>query len=834
MKLPRSIALLPFLLFSLSQVQAFTLTNLHSFAVSPVGAQPTCTLVTSAGGLLYGTTQSGGTNGGGGTVFSISTNGALTSLHSLNGAGDGNNVMASLATGAGGVFYGASVSGGQNGLGTIFKVGADGTFTVLYNFGASTNISGVALDGSQPEGTLVLGRDGRLYGTTFSGGAFDQGTVFRITTNGTLITTLYTFGTVNDGSGDALDGANPVAGLIQGADGSFYGTTSYGGVNDVSSGGDGTVFQILTNGTLNVLHSFDFSDGATPDAGLIQAPDGSLYGTTASGGSGSSGTAFQITTNGAFTSLYPFSGGTDGSDPEGRLLLASDGNLYGTTAGGGDVNGDGTLFQLTTAGSLTTLVQFNVTNGATPMAGLVQTANGIMYGTTDYGGTNGIGVVFRVTTGGSEAVLFSFPETDDGANPSADLLLAKDGNFYGTTEAGGDFGFGTVFRMSPAGNLTLLYTFGSMADVSGNPLDGESAEGALIQGQDGGLYGTTPGGGASGDGTIYRITTNGVFNLLYAFSSSDGSGPWGGLVQTPDGAMYGTTTAGGSGNGTLFRITTNGTLTTLYSFTGSSDGSTPYAGLIRGPGGLLYGTTAGDGTSTFGSVFACDTNGNLTTLYPFTGGTDGSDPEASLLVGKDGALYGTTAAGGDANGDGTVFRVTTNGVLTTLVQFDGANGSAPLGDVFQTADGNIYGTTSAGGTGGNGVVFQIATNGTLTGLSLDGLTGSYLDSGVAPGPDGNLYTLAEYGGFGGSGSIFRVNIVTPAPVFQKIAKSANKIVLTWSAVSNSTYQLQFKTNLTQASWINLGAALVATNGTLQTSDTPGADPRRFYRVGLVH
>jgi uncharacterized repeat protein (TIGR03803 family) len=374
-----------------------------------------------------------------------------------------------------------------------------------------------------------------------------------------------------------------------------------------------------------------------------------------------------------------------------------------------------------------------------------------------------------------------------------------------------------------------------MADALGDPLDGAYCEGPFIQGPDGVLYATTPGGGASGNGTIYRITTNGVFSLLYTFSGSDGAGPWGGLVQTPDGTMYGTTSGGGGNDsGTLFRITTNGSLTTLYSFSGNGDGGSPFAGLVLGPGGLLYGTTSGGGDANGdGTVFESDTNGNVNTLYSFTGGTDGSDPEAGLFVGKDGALYGTTAGGGDANGDGTVFRITTNSVFATLAEFDGANGANSLADVFQTADGNIYGTTSAGGTGGNGVVFQIATNGTLTSLPLDGITGSYLDSGVALGPDGNLYTLAEYGGFSGYGSIFRVNIATAAPVFQKVVKSGNKIVLTWSTVANSSYQLQFKTNLAQLSWVNLGAALVATNGTLQTSDTPGADPRRFYRVGVV-
>ena len=202
------------------------------------------------------------------------------------------------------------------------------------------------------------------------------------------------------------------------------------------------------------------------------------------------------------------------------------------------------------------------------------------------------------------------------------------------------------------------------------------------------------------------------------------------------------------------------------------------------------------------------------------------------FLGNDGAFYGTTAAG-SASGAGTVFRVTTNGSLTTLAQFSGVNGSSPLSGVVQTADGSIYGTTTSGGTSGNGVVFQITTNGALNAVSLDGITGSYPDSGVVLGPDANLYTLAENGGFGGFGSIFRINIITASPVFQRVVKTGSSILLSWTSVATRSYQLQFKTNPIQANWNNIGSPLTASGTTLQTNDTPGADPRRFYRVVLL-
>jgi uncharacterized repeat protein (TIGR03803 family) len=297
--------------------------------------------------------------------------------------------------------------------------------------------------------------------------------------------------------------------------------------------------------------------------------------------------------------------------------------------------------------------------------------------------------------------------------------------------------------------------------------------------------------------------------------------------------MYGTTTGGGiNHSGTVYRITTNGDFNSLYSFSGSgSDGDTPYARLVLAPDGFLYGTTDSGGSYGLGTVFKTDTNGALSTIYSFSG-TDGSYPDAGLCLGKDGAFYGTTSLGG-ASDDGTVFRITTTGSLTTLVQFNGTNGASPLATVAQTPDGSIYGTTSAGGTGDNGVIFQIATNGSFAYLSLDGIHGSYPDSGVVLGPDGNLYTLAENGGVGGYGNIFRVDIVAAAPVFQKIHKVGSSILLSWSAVSNRAYQLQFKTNLAQENWNNIGTQLTATTNTLQTSDTPGTDPRRYYRVFLV-
>jgi len=219
----------------------------------------------------------------------------------------------------------------------------------------------------------------------------------------------------------------------------------------------------------------------------------------------------------------------------------------------------------------------------------------------------------------------------------------------------------------------------------------------LIQSRDGNLYGTTSGGGA-GDGTVYRITINGTFSVLYSFTGrNDGAAPHAGLVQARDGNLYGTTSAGGdTGYGTIYRVTTNGTFSVLYSFTGRTDGAAPNAGLVQARDGHLYGTTPGSGANSNGTLFRITTNGTFTTLYSFSGG-DGNDPEGGLVQAADNNLYGTTSKGGSGT-NGTVFRVTTDGTLTTVYSFTGWNdGAAPNAGLVQASDGNLYGTTYRGG-----------------------------------------------------------------------------------------------------------------------------------------
>jgi uncharacterized repeat protein (TIGR03803 family) len=380
------------------------------------------------------------------------------------------------------------------------------------------------------------------------------------------------------------------------------------------------------------------ADGSSP-SGMIQGRDGSFYGTTSSGGQFNQGTVFRITPDGAETVLYSFAGGnTDGANPTGDLVQASDGNFYGATGGGGPGECPGvepvgytgppatcgTLFKLTPDGAETVLHFFSGgADGGQPTGSLVQGDDGNFYGTTSYGS----GTVFAITPQGEEAVLYSFPNyTDDGSKPSS-LILGSDGNFYGTTFIGGNSNYGTVFRITPAGAETVLYSF-----LGGS--DGELPSASLAEGNDGNFYGTTPFGGGSGDGTIFRITPTGEETVLYSFrgGTANGANPYTALVQGDDGSFYGTTQAGGNENsnpcgggcGSLFKITPSGNETVLYLFAGSTtDGALPAGSLVQGSDGNFYGTTSAGGQFDGGTVFQITPAGVLTVLHSFAGAQNG-------------------------------------------------------------------------------------------------------------------------------------------------------------------------------------------------------------------
>jgi uncharacterized repeat protein (TIGR03803 family) len=362
------------------------------------------------------------------TSVSIACGSNFNLLYSFaGGSSDGADPYHTLIQASDGNFYGTTLDGGTSSGGTIFEITPSGTETLFYSFA------------SMPWAGLIQGSDGNFYGTTASGGTSGRGTVFKITPSGGTETVLYSF---------PAGSSEPYTGLIQGIDGNFYGTTGANGTSD-----DGMVFKITPSGAESVLHVFPKtgSDGEIPYAGLIQGSDGNFYGTTYFGGSNGLGTVFKVTPSGTETVLYSFAGGSsDGEHPYAGVIQGSDGNFYGTTYQGG-ASGFGTVYKITSSGTETVLYAFagGSSDGATPEAGLIQGSDGNFYGNTYLGGTSNLGTVFKLTPNGTETVLHAFAGgSSDGANPSANLVQGSDGNLYGSTDAGGIGNDGTFFKVT--------------------------------------------------------------------------------------------------------------------------------------------------------------------------------------------------------------------------------------------------------------------------------------------------------------------------------------------------------------------------------------------------
>ena len=400
-------------------------------------------------------------------------------------------------------------------------------------------------------------------------------------------------------------------------------------------------------------------------------------------------TQFTMNTGVAYGSAYAI---TVQTPPSGLVCSVSNG---ASTMGAADV----TSVSLACGSNFSLLYSFagGSADAADPYHTLILGSDGDFYGTTYAGGASNVGAIFKVTPSGTETLFYSFA-----SNPYSGLVQGSDGDIYGTTATGGSSGRGTVFKITPSGTETVLYSFPA---GSSDPYTG------LIQGSDGNFYGTTGAGGATDDGTVFKITPSGTETVLHAFAKSgtDGQIPYAGLIQGSDGNLYGTTYFGGAnGLGTVFRVTLSGTETVLYSFAGGSDGEHPYAGVVQGSDGNFYGTTYQGGASNLGTVFKVTPSGIETVLHTFTGGgSDGATPEAGVIQASDGNFYGVTLVGGASN-LGTVFELTPSGTETILHAFAGASdGANPPANLVQGTDGNLYGTAGAGGTKGDGTFFKI-------------------------------------------------------------------------------------------------------------------------------
>ncbi len=625
--------------------------------------------------------------------------------------------------------------------------------------------------------------------------------------------------------------------LIKGSDGNFYGVSLSGGTN-----GAGCVIRVQTNGTITTLAELPESSWYWPHySGLLaEGPDGAFYGVTSDGGSSRYGSIFRVTTNGELATLFEFTceecDGTccdlpSGGLPLSGLQMGADGLLYGTTTLGGEW-GYGTLFRVSTNGTLTTLWSFDADQGMWPDTPLAKADDGAFWGVTSQGGNDNIGTAFRFGKDGTFTHLASFSCPREGAGPTASLLLATNGLLYGTTPTGGSNNCGTVFWVTTNGAVSFL-PFSSMQTNRGC-----GPQGKLIQAYDGFLYGTTLRGGWANCGTVFRLSCDGEMTTLVPFDATNCCNPYAGLVQAADGALYGTANGSSSTFGAVFRVTLDGMVEVVASFMGTN-GAYPQSDLVFGTDGELYGTITVRGVDVANSdddrstVFRVSTNGNLVTLACLDEVV--WSPPSSLVAGEPGEFFGTSRY--DTNYCGTIFRVTTNGSYQTLHTFGvtySSAGYSPSGSLLRTADGSLYGTTSHGGRYGYGAVFVLRTNGVVEELaSFSRLTGTSPNGGLTFGPDGALYGTAAENGSRGGGTVFRLVLPTPPedPPLQLLPLlfPCGKAAISFTGPTGTVCSILRATNLS-GPWITLGTATIHTNGRGSYNDIKWPASGAFYRV----
>ncbi|HET7696011.1 MAG TPA: choice-of-anchor tandem repeat GloVer-containing protein [Vicinamibacterales bacterium] len=619
-------------------------TTLRVFAfdfANPQPLQPQAGLVEGSDGAFYGTGSAASTSPGLGAIFKIDRSGNMETLWTFSGA-NGSTPASTLVEGSDGFLYGTTAFGGANDAGTVFRIDKTGSgFETLHDF---TGPAG----STQPRGLMrdTAGGADIFYGVTGGGGAQDMGSVFSITPDGTFAT-VASF--VLD-AGAPRQGAYPNGPLVKGPDGLLYGTTESGGPIPFSS--RGVVFSLdPATGALTVAHDYnsDPGTGLTTNAGLFRAADGSLFGTTLNGGAHRVGTVYRVDVSGGAPAVskaidFPSLGPSTAND---RMILASDGHLYGTTVAGGEYNG-GTIFRVAN-GVVTTLHSFNFADGYQPSGELVQGSDGYLYGTTRYGGPAlspadlGAGTVFRISLAGTLTTLHTFTAGSGPAVPLAGLVEGPDGNFYGTSFYGPS-GPGTVFRMTPAGAVTTLHEFNTSDGWGPTPS-------SLVLGHDGFFYGVTREGGVNPNyGVAYKIDRDGNFTLIHQFDDTEGGHP-GGLTLLPDGNFLGVTEAGafpGTATfGTLFRMTPAGDVTVLHRFNRDIDGSMAAAPPLAAGDGNFYGTTVFGGdlpgfVQGLGTLYRYD-SGGFSLLHVFGSVADeGGTPSAGVQQGSDNLLYGST------------------------------------------------------------------------------------------------------------------------------------------------------------------------------------------------
>ncbi len=731
---------------------------LRSFGLDDQAASsPAGGVIRAADGQLYGVTSRGGSNNLG-TVYVLSATGTgFRILKHFAGPDGATPAGLLLDDGSGGV-YGITAQGGASTNGVIFWMDrATGQYALLHSFAANR------VEGAFPLGGLTALPDQGLAGVASRGGAQEGGTLFRLSRDGEDFLVLHHFGAT------AQDGKTPKSRLLLASDGFLYGTTEAGGTAD-----GGTIFRVAPGGAnYEVLHRFQSAtDGRTPDFGLVEGPEGWLYGVTATGGPGGLGTVYRFRpTDRQFVVLHTFQTQTRGLGyrPSALAFSPDRTKLWGTTLSGG-TNDGGVFFQLNPQGGGYQVVgepQGSIA-GRFLWGELTLLPDGRLISATLSGGLEQAGSLMSWNPiNGQAEVLHAFqPGGSDARTPSADLIEGADGFLYGTTSQGGSRGRGTVFRLQK--DLTgyqLLHQFGEVEQ------DGETPVAPLVQDTAGTLYGTTAyrAGGASG-GTVYKLQPDGSgYQVLKRFTNRavEGALVVGGLTLTADGWLLGLAVEGGAFNGgTCFRLRPDGSaFAVLHAFGADDDGTTPGDGLTPCDDGYLYGILNSNGAFGGGAIFRIRADGQGYQVLHHFGRTaeDGKLPVAGLFCSSNGYLYGTCARGGQHD-QGTIFRFRPGGTdYAVLHHFTPTNGAGvqPRSRLVEWADGRLYGTTASDVLSGLGTVFAIHPDGTgfstvlrFTDIFKDGYRPW---AGLTAANDGALYGTVSRGGVGESGRLFRLS-----------------------------------------------------------------------------
>ena len=683
---------------------------------------------------FYGLTTTGG--GGNGSVFRTDTTGNnFELLDSFASADNGRRPFPTEMVEANGKLYGTITSGGNNQSGVLFEYNpTSNSYNVKFHFGTTNGVN--------PAGHLMLASNGKIYGTTMSGGTADRGTLFEYTPGASSITVKYNFQF-------AAEGRQPRGRMIESASGILMGICEGGGILN-----GGTIYEYnLSTSTHTNKANFIATTGGNPQGGLMKANNGKIYGLTTNSGTNGKGTLYEYEpTNATLTAKVHFAG-INGDVGTTNLKQLPNGKLYGSTIYGGVSSGSGygNIFEYDIIKDSISSKKYGYGDnvGRYPAGDLVETSSGTYLllmsggGAFDYGGTV---AEYNSTTNAFSAKV-NFKRVETGSNPDGNLVkFSGNGKYYGMCGYGGKGENGTIYEYDHA---TAKIT--NKVDLTPYP-KGKQPSKSLVLGNNGKLYGTTEFGG-DGYGTIFEVNpSNGKITNVANFNGVNGNRVRGTMVLAPNGLLYGVTYSGGSTDqGVLFQFNpTNNTITKLKDI---KDILTyyPQGGLVLATNGKLYGTTLSGGTKNYGALFEYDiANGTLTKKADFDAAVTGNSPYAKMLQANNGILYGTCFEGGN-NGKGTIYSYNINtNTLATLAHFGANAAERPRGGLVQAPNGKFYGMSTYWNSN-NGTIYEFDAVGNNIAVKLDLVKSLHGYGGYGElliGGNGKVYGMSAYSQYG--------------------------------------------------------------------------------------